>query len=802
MTSRLHTKLRRDLWSSKWQFLAVAFIVTLGVAMFEAGFVSFRNMNESYNLSYERLKFADFWIPFNRAPRDVTRRIAELPGVACVVGRLNVEVPLRISEESRQNVIGRFISLPNRERAALNDVRVVEGRYFSPTGKREALVEKSFAQHHKFRVGDTLTAEVGSGTEEFRIVGFVISPEYIVALRNKQYGMPTPSIFGVIFIPEERSEDIFEMSGQINEVCVRVAPGMTKSERNDIMWQTHDLLQPYGAEDPVPQEEQASNHGLQMDLKALTNLATVYPTLFLAAAALTIYTLLMRLVYAQRPHIGFLRASGFTQGDILRHYIAFAVVVGVIGGTTGIALGYYLGWLITNQYTSTLNVPYVATPFRWDAVAYGLGSAMFACLAAGVIPARAAGTLPPAVAMRDEAPPMGRRPILEWLFPPAARLPYVIKIPLRNLFRTPRRTIYTAFGIASGVSLVLVSAMFLDAIDFAIGSYFKKMQRYDMLVMFLPMQSEDMAYHLAQKPGVLRAEAGLQLPVEIIKGEKKFSTLLLALHRRGRLYRVLAPNGEPMDMKSDSLLIGDLVRKRLGLETGDLVLLRYAQSSDDVKAEAWVRVGERIQQPATTVVYMPIDVAQRIFASALDLPSRPTTGIQLQVEPQYLDALKRELYALPHAAAVELTRDSKADLDKMMAFTYAFIGTMLMFGVGLAFAIVFNTLSINILERTRELAAMRTLGLRRRQLAVMTTIENILTACLGLLIGIPLGYAECLWFIRLYQSETVTLELIIYPRTYVLVVIGAVLVVLLSQIPALRWINRLDLAKATKERSG
>jgi putative ABC transport system permease protein len=783
--------------------------------MFEAGFVSFRNMNESYNLSYERLKFADFWIPFNRAPRDVTRRIAELPGVARVVGRLNVEVPLRISEESKQNVIGRFISLPNRERAAINDVRVIEGRYFSPTGKREALVEKSFAKHHKFRIGDTLTAEVGTGTEEFRIVGFVISPEYIIALRNEQYGMPTPSIFGVIFIPEERAEDTFEMSGQINEVCVRVGHlpqsppyeggekgEVTKSERNDIIWQTHDLLDPYGAEDPVPQEEQASNHGLQMDLKALTNLATVYPTLFLAAAALTIYTLLMRLVYSQRPHIGFLRASGFTQGDIIRHYIAFAVVVGVIGGTTGIALGYYLGLVITNQYTSTLNVPYVATPFRWDAVAYGFGSAMFACLAAGFIPARAAGTLPPAVAMRDEAPPMGRRPILEWLFPPAARLPYVVKIPLRNLFRTPRRTIYTAFGIASGVSLVLVSAMFLDAIDFAIGSYFRKMQRYDMLVMFLPMQSEDMAYHLAQKPGVLRAEAGLQLPVEIIKGEKKFSTLLLALNRRGRLYRVLDPNGEPMDMKSDGLLIGDLVRKRLGLETGDLVLLRYAQSSDDVKAEAWVRVGERIQQPATTMVYMPIDVAQRLFASALDLPSRPTTGIQLQVEPQYQDALKRELYELPHTAAVELTRDSMADLDKMMAFTYAFIGTMLMFGVGLAFAIVFNTLSINILERTRELAAMRTLGLRRRQLAVMTTIENVLTACLGLLIGIPLGYAECLWFIRLYQSETVTLELIIYPRTYVLVVIGAVLVVLLSQIPALRWINRLDLAKATKERSG
>jgi putative ABC transport system permease protein len=334
-------------------------------------------------------------------------------------------------------------------------------------------------------------------------------------------------------------------------------------------------------------------------------------------------------------------------------------------------------------------------------------------------------------------------------------------------------------------------------------SYFNKLQRYDALVQLLPPQSEDVAYHLAQWPGVTRAEPGLQLPVELIKGEKKFSTLLLALPRQGRLFRIPNASGQLMEsLEGDSLLVGKLIRQRLELETGDLVLMRYAQSSEDVKAEAWVRIGEPIEQPATSIVYLPIDTAQRLFGSALNLPVRPATGIQLQVEPRYLDVVKQELYDLPHAAAVELTRDTKADLDKQMAFTYAFIGTMLTFGIGLAFAIVFNTLSVNILERTRELAAMRTLGLRRAQLTTMATIENVLTAALGLLVGIPLGYLECIWFVRLFQSETVSLELIIYPRTYAWIIVGTVFVVLLSQIPALRWINRLDLAKATKERSG
>jgi putative ABC transport system permease protein len=138
----------------------------------------------------------------------------------------------------------------------------------------------------------------------------------------------------------------------------------------------------------------------------------------------------------------------------------------------------------------------------------------------------------------------------------------------------------------------------------------------------------------------------------------------------------------------------------------------------------------------------------------------------------------------------------------MMEFTYVFISVMLLFGVALAFAIVFNTLSINLIERTREIAALRTLGFAQLQIALMTTIENLLMGALGVLLGVPLGRLLCLWLVKTYQSETVTLQAVIYPRTYVLTVVGMLLLVVLAQLPSLRMMYHLDLAKATKERSG
>jgi putative ABC transport system permease protein len=378
----------------------------------------------------------------------------------------------------------------------------------------------------------------------------------------------------------------------------------------------------------------------------------------------------------------------------------------------------------------------------------------------------------------------------------------VVKVPVRNLFRNRRRTASTTLGIAAGVSLVLVSAMLLDAIDDALFAYFGKVQRYDALVMFVPAQSEDVAFHLARRPEVRRAEPGLTLPVELEKNGRRFSTMLLGLPRAGQLYRVLDARGAPTHLTDRSLRVGNMLRRRLRLETGDVVRVRYAFSSKEVPAEGILHVGPPIQQPATAMVYADLDVVRGLFGAALDLPPRPVTGVSLAVAPGRMAELKEYLHRLPHAAAVEITADTQTEVDRKMRFTYAFVWLMLLFGGGLALAIVFNTLSINVLERTREIATLRTLGFQHRQIALMTSIENLLTALLGLIPGLPLGYLLAVWLLQTYQSETVSPRILISARTYGLVTAGMLLLVLLAQIPSLQSLRRVDLAKATKERNG
>ena len=132
----------------------------------------------------------------------------------------------------------------------------------------------------------------------------------------------------------------------------------------------------------------------------------------------------------------------------------------------------------------------------------------------------------------------------------------------------------------------------------------------------------------------------------------------------------------------------------------------------------------------------------------------------------------------------------------------AFTGMMVLLGAGLALAIIYNTVSINIVERTRELASMRAMGMGKWSVGALITIENLLLGGLGIVIGIPLGLWMFRAVVQLQQNDIIAMEPIIYPKSYVITVIGIVVAILLSQVPGIMQLNRMNLAQATKTTGG
>lgn len=835
MTSKLNVKLIRDIQSSPLLFIGVVVIIAIGIALFQAAYASYVNLGKSYQLSYERLNMADFTIDLRSAPEDVVRRLRRIPGIRSVEGRMirEIEIELDATDDS-EKITGRIISIPDESDPVANDLLVTKGSLPRPGSARSLVLEAGFAKYHDFEPGDFIYPVIFDDEIRYTITGIVKSPEYIIVVRGREYPMPSPRQFGVMFMRRSEVDRIFGTSGEINQVIATIQPGVN---RERIMQTAYRILQPYGADDPVSQEEQASYELLELDLEGLRSLAIFFPLLFLGIASLSIYNLLSRMVYAQRNQIGFMRAIGYSPSAVYKHYLQFAALIGVLGSIIGSLLGYVLANAVTRLYTTNLEVPYYDVGPRWMVIFIGIVVALSVTTVAGLIPAVSAARMPPAEAIRTEVTTGGRVPIFERWFPALSRVSFLWRLPVRNVFRSPKRSLGAIAGVVSAVVLVFVSGGLLDSSEDTIDYYFNSVQRYDVVVGFLTPQSEFTITRVRNWRGVRRVESTLQLPAEITKDGRSELALIYGLQPDSRLLRFQSADGEWVKIPDDGILVGEHTARRFGVgvgqrlritlpsrttpdiadiplapgqipipEPGSVAVASFREtifeSGRDVleaEVDTFVRVTGVTYQPIGNTLAMSIQELRGIYGTALELPPNAITGAFISADSRYVDEIRDDLFDLPGVAAVEVTETTREEIDELLRSFYTFVYVMLGFSIALATIIMFNATIMNVIERSREISSLRTLGTPGWMIAAMITIENLFYWLIGMILGLPMGRIAAAFFVRLYETESFNMRSVILPRTYVWTIIGILLAVLAAQIPAIRYISKLDLVKATKE---
>ena len=628
--------------------------------------------------------------------------------------------------------------------------------------------------------------------------------------------MPSPRTFGVFFMPKSTAEDLFAMEGMSKEIVLAVAPGVDQGQVLDeveTILRRHHINRITSKDDPIGvrtrkidivrgvrtayMTEMKDLPGIQLlrqDLEGFAMLAYLFPLLFLTMASLSIYVLLSRLIESQRTQIGLMRAMGYGRLSILLHYLGFALIVGVTGSVLGVVIGHLLANGLTDIYVSELNIPTVVVQTNWSVIMAGMLIGVIVPLAAGLIPAWSTLRIQPAQAMRPAIPASGNRLLMRILAFLLGPLPYALKVPLRNIFRNVRRSMFMAAGVASAVILILVSMSFVDVVDSTFRMHFDVVQRYDALVHLQGVGTTSTAAWIRHLDGVEETEAVFDIPYRVRYGEHTVDTSIMGLRTDSSMYRLVTVDGYSIDVVNDGILLPISFKERLGAEAGDTVQL---EPLTGVVGETEKRLAGYIQTSIGARAFMPLREVQKLqddFGAA--------TGVFVKFNgPPSEETLKR-LYDNPDVATVELVSDTRALMDEMMRFFWVMIGFMLMMGMALGAAIIFNGVTINVLQRTREMAVMRAVGLGDFILMNMISLENFLIGLVGVAIGIPLGQRISELFMEVSQrgaEDVFSIVLTILPRSYIIAVVASLVVLLISQIPALLQVYRQNLATVTKE---
>lgn len=770
---------------SRWQFLAVVVTIFLGIALYAASADAYRNLVASYDATYDRLRLGDFWEVGGDTQEFATRAEA-IDGVSAASARTVLDPAMEVG---RDRFEGRVIGMPADEQPAVNAVLVQEGRYLSPDDPTGVLVEQHMAAAFGISVGDRLSILGEDGWSQVTTRGVVASAEYLWPAPSAQEVLVPADSFGVVFASEALVSDLAP-SGGSRQASVRYEDPNADDPALDA--RLASLARETGAASSYTRPQQPSVAVLQEDLDGFSQLSYLFPLLFLTAAGLATYVLLTRLVDRQRPVIGMLVANGFGRWTVFRHYAAFGLVAGVVGAVPGVLAGGALGALISRYYTGFVSVPITEIGIHPITAVVGLAFGLIAGFACSAGPAWAAARETPAAAMRGMAPQAaGRRSLLERLAPPLGRLPIRWLLVVRNLARNWRRTLYTVIGVIVALSLVLVSWGMLDSVNALIDEQ-EHVERADAIVIPTDGRAGGVIGAVRDTDGVARAEAITSLSVSLQANGRTYATTLNGYERDTQMhvFQVVGSGDEPLP--SSGLYVGKALGGELGVSVGDTLTLAFPTLGTTGSAA----IAGFVDEPLGTFAYSTLDVAAELSGTG-----QPNQVAALDEAGADGSAVRDALAALPDVAAVTDPQGVVETMRSSFALFYGLVGIMLVFGSIMAFAMIFATMSVNIAERRGEIASLRAEGFGLRQLRALIGAENLVMVVMGIIPGLAVGALLGWAFLASFQSDQFAFPYAMSPLALGASAAAILIVAVLSEIPALRGIRRLDIATILRERA-
>ena len=721
MASVRARKVLGDLRSSPGRTVLVVFSIAIGVTA--VGMVAGARslMLRTLDASRHEGAFPSATLRAEALPPDALAVARETPGVADAESRRVVGARLLEDGTSRDLVL---FALPRFDEQRIG--RVTRGRGEWPPSPGTMLVERSSLGELGVDVGDAVDVRLPTGRPAtVRVSGTVHDVNF-----------PATRVSGVLYgyVTTETLRRLGDR-GRPNELLLRVA-----GERRDAEQAAAGVRRRLEAERTVVNETVVPEPGrfwAADPVDAMVLLLTVLAVVCLVMGVLLVVNVVSATVTQQRRQIGVMKAIGARPRETASLYLASAGIYGVGAFVLALPLA-ALGALLLIDYAAGL-INLDAASFSIPP--YVLGLMAFAALAlplaAALVPAMRASRLTVRQAIAGGGHE-GTRGLAGFLAERAPQVPVAARLAVTNALRRKGRLVLTVAALALG------GAVFVGVLSVR-GSLYKTLEEgatyagYDIGVDFERSYPAAALERVALgTPGVRRAQAwsvegayrirpdGSESQTFSVVGTPSGSRLLRPRIVRGRELR--PSDGRAVVVNTDVLDSED------GLGPGDSVQL----SVNGRPPAAWRVVGIAQRVVIGPVIYanegkLAREANERGLARRLVVV---TDGPQEEVASALTDRLGRGGFAMRSArTSAELeSLDRKnfgtiASFLMVMAVLLAVVG-----GLGLS-----GMLSINVLERQREIGVLRAVGARDRDVTKLVLVEGLVVAAVGTVIAAPLG---------------------------------------------------------------
>jgi len=785
--SPLNRKLLRELVQLKGQVISIALVVAVGIM----SIVTMRGSYESLVIAqegyYRETRFADIWVSLVRAPQTLLAELSAVRGIDAADTRVTFLATLDL-DDSGIPAHGRFISVPTNGRPLLNDLRIMRGRYIDSTANNEVVISQKFAEARGFVPGDSIRAIINGRSRDLQVVGIGSSPEHIYAVPPGSL-YPEDERYGVFWASRHLLGPAFNMDGAFNEAFFSITPGANEEA---VIKEIDRLLEPFGGLGAYPRADQPSNLIFEAELEQNRINGAILPLIFLGVAVFLLYMVLGRLISTQRGEIAVLKAFGYRDWEVGGHYLMYAMVAVLLGGVLGTVGGIYLGEAYIGIYQFYFNLPglvYVSSP---GLLLFAFVSCVAGAFAGAIAAVRRAVLLPPAEAMRPEAPARFKPGFLERLGI-GRLLGATGSMIIRNLERKPATSFFSTLGIAMSIAILITGFFMFDAINHMMDLQFRQIQREDLNLTFREIVPESVRHDLANLDGVSRVETQRWVSARLRYGHREDEVGIQGLEADSQLRRIINTEGREIPVPASGLVISSMLAKRLGVRSGDEVRVEMLEGKRHAR-----------MVPISGIVDDYLGLAAIMEKQALwTLSEEPgvVNAALLTVDNEARVTLNAKFKEFPVVTGVTSPETMLTSFRQQLADSILIAsGFLLGFAGVIAIGVIYNAARISLSERGRELASLRVMGMHRGEVATLLLGEQAVLTLFAIPLGWLIGYGLCYGITIGFETEVYRIPFIVAPQTLLVSALFTVFAAVASGWMVRRRLDQINLVDVLKTR--
>ncbi len=760
--SRLNKKILREIKLNKMQFFNIFIMVFLGVFVFAGVHAYMDGMKISGDKYYESNNLQDIWLSGENFTDEDLKNVKEISNVKNAERILNIRTELENYKDVSLDT--NFI-----ETNEISKMYIVDGEEFSKD-KKGVWLDSYLAKNLDLKVGDEITFKYKDYEMKEKILGLITVPDHIYSVKDESTIFPTHKDFGFIYL----SVNEFPIQDYMiyNQIIVDIddTDKIDETKRNI----ENNIKSAIAVTD---RNASSSYQSYNSEIEEGETYSKVFTFLFLFIAILSVVTTMNRFVKRQRTQIGTLKALGFKNRKIIKHYVSYGFYVSLLASILGLILGkYVLGTFFLNMEAQYFEIPVyntilISSVYILAIIVVVLITIVTYLSCRGILKESAVE------ALRTEIPKVKNTKFdltTKGIFKKSS---ISTRWNLRDIGRNKSRSIMAVVGIIGCTMLLVCAFGMLDTMNSYLDWEFNKISNFEYKLSLSNNYTNEQLEKLTDKYGKSTSET---LGIEIKNGDKKEANTLVVNDAKDYL-KYTNHNREYMDLKDDGIYITEKLSEKYNLNIGDTI--------------SWHIFGDNTWYTCKIVGLNRDPQNQNLNMTR---KYYETLGLTYRADSLYTDENLSETKSLDGVDIIQSKANLQEGMESMLDTMKTMITILIVVSAILGFVIIYNLGILSFTEKQYQFATLKVLGFKNQQIKKIFIKQNLWLSIIGIVLGLPLGFIMVDYIFKSALGENYDFSASIKPLSYLLAVGGSLIVAIFVNKVLSRKVKSIDMVTSLK----